>query len=55
MSRKMLFSVYCLDLTGVHPNIHVLYLFFLRVVCLLAQLEAVFQHGFKKSRVSAFR
>lgn len=26
-----------------------------RVVCLLTQLEAVFQHGFKKSRVSAFR
>ncbi|KAL9955431.1 hypothetical protein ACROYT_G036758 [Oculina patagonica] len=26
-----------------------------RVVCLLTQLEAIFQHGFKKSRVSAFR
>ncbi|KAJ7373483.1 Sorting nexin-29 [Desmophyllum pertusum] len=26
-----------------------------RVVCLLTQFEAVFQHGFKKSRVSAFR
>lgn len=26
-----------------------------RVICLLTQLEAVFQHGFKKSRVSAFR
>lgn len=26
-----------------------------RVVCLLAQFEAVFQHGFKKTKVSAFR
>lgn len=26
-----------------------------RVVCLLTQLEAVFQHGFRRTRVSAFR
>lgn len=26
-----------------------------RVVCLLTQFEAIFQHGFKKTRVSAFR